>query len=70
VFEKVNLDIGLNLSQLFLVFIYLPLNNQVTIQRMQEILGSYAQSQFFSDVYKILTQGVNKYLFSGNIVLF
>jgi len=37
---------------------------------MQEILGSYAQSQFWWDVHKILTQGVNMYPLSGNIIFF
>jgi len=52
------------------LWVLYPLKDQVHIQHVQEILGRFLQSQFWSNIHKILTQGVNMYSLIRTIIFF
>jgi len=48
----------------------LPPKGKLSLEWTIENLGRFLWSQFWSDVYKILSQGVNMYPLSGNLISF
>jgi len=51
-------------------FFILTPNGQLFVEQAIENPGRFLWSQFWLDVYKIWTQGVNMYPLSGNVIFF